>query len=249
MRIKVCDGAPGCGTFFRDGGDGVALILGTLDQPPPARSATVADALAWYKETKGDAVTSVHATPEAARDALRTRLHDPNARTTLALRDSFSGWERSGATARGGKPLFVEVGDVRVHQIFFDDHILPDDAHIVDARAAEDPARALPIGAVLHRHLWRAEPLKSIQDPNYFIDAVDAADRDWRAACDRRRTLAVALANADVKVFDSVQLDKINAPFEKPPAYVPHRQTFYVQNASPVATFDVHDEIDDATAG
>ena len=126
MRIKVCDGAPGCGTFFRDGGDGVALILGTLDQPPPARSATVADALAWYKETKGDAVTSVYATPEAARDALRSLLHDPKKRTTLALRDSFSGWERSGATARGGKPLFVEVGDVRVHQIFFDDHILED---------------------------------------------------------------------------------------------------------------------------
>lgn len=58
----------------------------------------------------------------------------------------------------------------------------------------------------------------------------------------------MALANADVKIFDSVQLDKINAPFEKPPAYVPHRQTFYVQNASPVATFDVHDEIDDAAA-
>ena len=49
--------------------------------------------------------------------------------------------------------------------MFFDDHILPNDAHIVDVRRADAPAAApMPIGAVYGIHLLRAEPLSSIVD-------------------------------------------------------------------------------------
>jgi hypothetical protein len=114
---------------------------------------------------------------------------------TLALRDFYPGWEQATCTAPGGKALLIEEDAPDVLQIFFDDHILPSDAKIVCAHPTEEDLPMLPIAAVYGSHLIRAEPLRSIGEPNYFYDAVMEAENLWRQRGARRQLLAQALSN------------------------------------------------------
>jgi hypothetical protein len=64
---------------------------------------------------------------------------------TLALRDDYAFWARHRFTAAAGKPLRVHLRDPARQDLFFDDNVHDDDAHIIDAR---DPrGRALPWAA------------------------------------------------------------------------------------------------------
>ena len=125
---------------------------------------------------------------------------------TLALRDHYAGWDATGSSASGGKPLFVEDppqaqgnGELRhVLQIFFDDHIGPRNAKIVDARRAMSGSGypsppPLPIAAVFGLNLVQAQPLRAIEEPNYFLDEIAACEREYAAKLSRRQRLRCAL--------------------------------------------------------
>ncbi len=216
-QVRAPDGTP-------------SLVLGTIEQPPREQSA--ADALEPFYSASGLAVEIVRG-PEAAMARLRERLHTPGAGCTLALRDYFPGWEASGCKAAGGKPLFTEVENNSIFQVFFDDHINAHDAHIVDARRANMPSGPpLPISATFGTHLVRAEPLLSISTPGYFIERVAQAEAGWRAACRRRSALVTALSD------HGRLLARAGAASADKPKYVPHAALASVRNATDVTAAD-----------
>ena len=211
MRIHIV------GTWVRTGenADELLLALGTHEQPP------------------NDATTAAQRAAQSSTPARR-----PGAGAAVGLRDYYPAWEAKDCTAAGGKPLFLERDNPEVLQIIFDDHILPNDAHIVDARRAEQPmAPPLPIAATFNTHLIRAEPFKSILDRGYFPDAVTRAEERWRQSAARRAKLCQALGNYEKLV---AQLGERDAPGEHT-AYVPHAQSTTVLLASDAHTFE-HDE-------
>jgi len=238
-------GAPGgCGTWVRRGtaetggadGSHLLLVLGSIEQPPieTARSG-IDDIRAFYAGLEGSPAVEIIEGATAAAQRLRAELHVPGCGKSIALRDYYPGWEASGCRAEGGKPLLIEPADQNdVLQIFFDDHINAHDAHIVDVRRVTNPsAPAIPIGAVLGSHLVRAEPLLSIGEPTYFIDAIADAEAAWRKACRRRAVLAEALRDRGNVLARIERLKTSTAPAGEL-AYVPHAQTAYVQNATNV---------------
>lgn len=210
MRLDLAPGGSHCGTWVR-GSDGLHLVFGDLRQPPPAQS-TAAELKAFYANPAsfdrsvsqmgfgGCCEVDIVCGEEAVRDRLRQMLHRRADGRTMALRDYYPAWDACGRRAKGGKPLFLESKDTSVLQVFFDDHVLPKDAHIVDIRHADCLSRhALPIGAVFGVHVVRAEPISAITEPSYFIKSVQAAEERWRAACRRRGLLADALRSASCR--------------------------------------------------
>ena len=125
--------------------------------------------------------------------------------------------------------------------MFFDDHILPNDAHIVDVRRADAPSTApVPIGAVYGINLLRAVPLSSIVDRGYFLGAVAAAEDAWRLSGSRRRAIArVLAAGASATVAGEGAGAGAEAGSEANRlAYVPHAQTQAVTMTSDCAVAD-----------
>jgi len=214
MRLNLSPGSGGLGTWIR-GDTGMKLVFGDLRQPPQDRtcSKTLAEFYAesptspanlkgglhscadLYAGLADNAIVDVDIVEGAApiRDRLRELLHRRDHGRSLALRDYYPAWEESGRTAAGGKPLFVEFGDTSVLQIFWDDHILPNDAHIVDIKHAEHPDWSTPISQVWGVHAVRAQPLASVTDPLYFVKSFKNSEERWRAACRRRRLLGDSL--------------------------------------------------------
>ena len=178
---------------------------------------------------------------EAASSHLASVLNVDGGGRTLGLRDYYPGWNATGCTAAGGKPLLLERENPRLLQIFFDDHVLPWDAHIVDVRhrgAASAPP--VPIAAVLDVHLFRAEPLRSIAERSYFLDAISRAEINWRAAWRRRRALAEVIADFGTLTSKLATTGVVAAGAA--PRYVPHTLTEAVTRASDVNAFDDEDE-------
>ena len=127
--------------------------------------------------------------------------------------------------------------------MFFDDHILPNDAHIVDVRRADAPSTApVPIGAVYGINLLRAVPLSSIVDRGYFLGAVAAAEDSWRLSGSRRRAIArVLAAGASTTAVGEGAGGGAQAASESESsrlAYVPHAQTQAVTMTSDCAVAD-----------
>jgi len=248
MRLDLTPGGGGLGTWVRCG-DKLSLVLGTMEQPP-LEEANPESLAAYYAAHLPDG-QKVHISKgvEESWDKLRSLLHESGRGRTMGLRDYYDGWEAVGRSPEGGKPLLIETLNSRLLQIFFDDHILANDAHIVDVRAADMPGRpTLPIGAVMHTHLVRAEPLKSIVEPDYFIEAIEAAERNRRAMLHRRRMLAeciadyarvVAVTKSDVRM--KRRAAKLT-PGPIPTLYVPHAK--FVDRASNANSFD-DDEYED----
>lgn len=153
---------PRFGTFLRAEGT-TALVMGTFEQP----EVTDADPLAFYASQQENVeivqgLSQIH-------DFLGRRWRQSQA--TLALRDYYPYWFHNGQAATAGKLLVLDPTDSAkgVHAIFFDDNILPHDAHIVDARNAHNDS-ALPFERTRELHLMRVEPLDVIQDEKYLID-------------------------------------------------------------------------------
>lgn len=153
---------PRFGTFLRAEGT-TALVMGTFEQP----EVTDADPLAFYASQQENVeivqgLSQIH-------DFLGRRWRQSQA--TLALRDYYPYWFHNGQAATAGKLLVLDPTDSAngVHAIFFDDNILPHDAHIVDARNAHNDL-ALPFERTRELHLMRVEPLDVIQDEKYLID-------------------------------------------------------------------------------
>eukprot|EP00927_Polykrikos_kofoidii_P033031 TRINITY_DN27986_c0_g1_i1.p1 TRINITY_DN27986_c0_g1~~TRINITY_DN27986_c0_g1_i1.p1 ORF type:complete len:605 (-),score=129.64 TRINITY_DN27986_c0_g1_i1:163-1743(-) len=216
MRLDLSAGSSRCGTWVRDG-DRLSLVMGTIEQPP-IEQASGESLSAFYaaKDTEGTKHEIV-GDGEKARDRLRDLLHTPGQGRAVALRDYYPGWAAKKMTASGGKPMFLETDDLSVLQIFFDDHILPGNAKIVDVRRADQRVQlGVPMAAVFGLHLIRAEPLRSITEPNYFLDAVIAAEDKWRLRCANRRELAEAIVHvgAVVASFD-IPASLTYMPFKK----------------------------------
>lgn len=113
---------------------------------------------------------------EQCAAALNERLFGASKRCSLALQDFFPFWRKQGESDDSGKPVFVEpLSETSPHVLFFDDNIERDRAHIVDARDASTWA-ALPFSQTQNVHLIKAEPISAIEDVNYFVAAVAAAE-------------------------------------------------------------------------
>jgi hypothetical protein len=232
MRMDIGAGSAACGTWVRAPDGGLSLVMGTIEQPPREKS-TAADLPGFYEELGGAAVEIIGGTAAVA-DRLRSELHKPGEGRTLALRDYYPGWEAAGCKASGGKPLLLE-SDPRILQLFFDDHILAGDAHIVDARRAAMPdGPPLSIGATFGVHLLRAEPLLSISSSKYFIEAIAKAEAAWQVALRRHKVLIAALTE------HGMTISKENAP-RSSTKYVPHAALASVRNATDVAAADDDD--------
>lgn len=164
---------PRFGTFLRTETT-TALIMGTFKQP---KAADDVDLLAFYA-SQTDSVQIVQGLPNI-HDLLARRWRDSQA--TLALRDFYSHWFRNKEIATAGKLLTLDPTDdaEKAHAMFFDDNILPHDAHIVDARFADNNS-ALTFEETRELHLMRVEPLDVIQIDTYFIDRFETSLQRWR---------------------------------------------------------------------
>ncbi|RLN49044.1 hypothetical protein BBJ29_006213 [Phytophthora kernoviae] len=147
--------SPRFGTFMRTEGT-TALIMGTFEQP---KAADDADPLAFYASSR--------------------RWRELQA--TLALRDFYPYWFQNSEIATAGKLLTLDPADEgeHVHAMFFDDNILPHDAHIVDARFV-DSDTAVPFEDTQELHLLRVEPLDVIQSEAYLVSRFEASLELWR---------------------------------------------------------------------
>lgn len=176
MRVDL-NIADSHGTWVRNQG-ALLLALGTFEQPKPGEPV--------WEFFDGQPNAKLVTKPAAL---LSKRLATP---CTLALRDYYPGWAAAGRSARGGKPLLLESRQTHTLQVFFDDHILPGDAHIVDVRLAHSGS-AVPIQRLYASHLVRAEPLLSMAQRDYFVDKLTWCEQQWRASLERRHKLAKVL--------------------------------------------------------
>lgn len=231
MRLPSVDG---CGTFHRTGTgvgeENLVLIMGTIDQP---EHATIEGRRSYEARIEaGDPIRLVRGGAAIAQ-YLGEQTRRPQ---TLALRDFYRGWEMATCTAPGGKPLLIEEAAQDVLQIFFDDHILPSDAKIVCAHPTTEDTPMLPIAAIYGSHLIRAEPLRSIGEPDYFYDAVMDAESRWRQRGALRQTLARALSDLAHlrRALGVVSASGTTKELD----YTPYQQSDTVLLASSDATFE-----------
>ena len=103
---------------------------------------------------------------------------------TLGLQDHYAWWAKCGEADDAGKIMFVDQSDDpldgdgydgHTHQIFFDDNVERTHAHIVDIRDAAS-GETVRFEKARGLYLVRAEPVRSILDRDYFIDAVRACE-------------------------------------------------------------------------
>lgn len=126
----------------------------------------------------------------ACAAALSARLFGAEPSFSLALQDYFPYWRKSGEADDAGKPVFIEpLTEGSAHIIFFDDNVMRDRAHIIDVRDAAN-GEPLPFARTQGVHLVKAEPILAIEDPNYFVKAVAAAEEVLVAAWTAGETTA-----------------------------------------------------------
>lgn len=148
----------------------VALALGTLDNPPGRDKPPYPCPYAFFEARAARMLTSA--------DQLWDHLWAQRAHT-LALRDDYAFWARHRFTAAAGKPLRVHLRDPARQDLFFDDNVHDDDAHIIDAR---DPrGRALPWGSVRDQHVLRVDPYRAILEEDYFTRQLPPVASQGRA--------------------------------------------------------------------
>eukprot|EP00929_Paragymnodinium_shiwhaense_P016115 TRINITY_DN124306_c0_g1_i1.p1 TRINITY_DN124306_c0_g1~~TRINITY_DN124306_c0_g1_i1.p1 ORF type:complete len:628 (+),score=119.38 TRINITY_DN124306_c0_g1_i1:66-1949(+) len=240
MRMDLSSGGHGSGTFIRNPETGeVSLVWGSLEQPSPEQ-VTGGKAEEFYAE-RGVKVNIISGSVNA-RESLKSLLHERGSGRCIALRDYYPAWEAAGRKASAGKPLFLESRDTSVLQIFFDDHILPNDACIIDVRHADDlhaSQRAPPpVGSVFGTHLIRAEPLRSILDTDYFLGAIAAAEKRWHQAWDRRRSLVEGCMD-----LSTLQLLQEKGKVVRTPVYLPHSKSAIVTLHTDENALDVYDAV------
>lgn len=142
----------------------------------------------WYRDSAGphlamasgtgskEFVQQAHGFKECS-EALQLRLFGEGFVHSLALRDYFQHWRASKEADDSGKLLLVShhEGPNTPLEVFFDDNIERERAHIVDARDAKT-GEALPFASTKGVHLLKAEPFDAIRDPQYFIKALERAE-------------------------------------------------------------------------
>mmetsp|Transcript_140649 Transcript_140649/g.262407 ORF Transcript_140649/g.262407 Transcript_140649/m.262407 type:complete len:541 (+) Transcript_140649:214-1836(+) len=153
------------GTFHRDDSQD-SLVLGTLDQPGEGKHRDAKDkSLRFYDAIPG--VSRIITGRTAVREFFWDLLAKPG---TYGFRDFFPYWKHMHNTSAGGKMFFFTPSrSTNRHELFFDDNIRYNDAHIVQPINVLQPNRKLWATALLRRHLCRVDPLQAIYDPMYFV--------------------------------------------------------------------------------
>ncbi|KAJ0402338.1 hypothetical protein ATCC90586_006534 [Pythium insidiosum] len=146
------------GTFYRSDGDTV-LVMGTFRQPPCVSTP-------FDEFYRGEPNVSLIRGIPAIATHLSTAWRSQQA--TLAIRDFYPYWFSKQEAASAGKLLVIDESHQDLHAVFFDDNILVDDPHIVDARCARTNEE-IPWTKTKELHLLRVEPLDVIADDEYFI--------------------------------------------------------------------------------
>ncbi|KAF1317999.1 hypothetical protein FI667_g14343, partial [Globisporangium splendens] len=148
------------GTFFRTNSC-AALVLGTFEQPIGN------DASLSFYDAQADQlqiVSSLSAIHEFLTHTWQST------QSTLAIRDFYPFWFSNCEDARTGKLMTMDPEDPSVHVLFFDDNILPQEPHIVDARNVRN-GDVLDFDEITKgTHLMRVEPLDAIQNEDFFIE-------------------------------------------------------------------------------
>jgi hypothetical protein len=89
----------------------------------------------------------------------------------FVIRDDYPWWNSNMESDHSGKLLLLQPN---IKQIFIDDNIERDRAHIVDVRNL-DTFEPIPFTETKDRILIKAEPYLAIIDENYFVDIVKRA--------------------------------------------------------------------------
>eukprot|EP01041_Mallomonas_annulata_P007881 gene7881-16131_t len=92
----------------------------------------------------------------------------------MAVSDDYCWWDTHDESEDSGKLLMIDCNDEdnNIIQMFFDDNIERDRAHIVDVRDIQT-FKHLSFVEVQDRYLRRVEPYLAITDKNYFINEVE----------------------------------------------------------------------------
>lgn len=149
------------GTFFRSD-DVTALVMGTFVQPGDDSEQTMA-----FYEQLAPAKLEIHTGLPAIHELLTRTWRAQQA--TLALRDFYPFWFRKCEAASAGKLLPLDPREP-LHTLFFDDNILHDDAHIVDARDVRDGTPLAFVDGTKGVHLMHVEPLDVILNDQFFVE-------------------------------------------------------------------------------
>lgn len=177
-----------CGTFFRNptADDHMALVMGSIEQPDSIEKGVE------FWDDKEKVVTH-----EGVHQVFKHYTRLSSQKRTIALRDFYPGWAAVGSTSRGGKPVFLGRMDPGEHCIFFDDHIGPDDPHIVDPIDAHLWPRRFSSAQLFGVHLVRAQPLLSIRDRDYFVKCLEQCEAARMAKLERWRKLKCMVADLE----------------------------------------------------
>lgn len=106
-------------------------------------------------------------------------------RRFILLRDDYRWWDSQDEADHAGKLLLLHSSSLSsshdeqpVHQLFFDDNIERDRAHIVDVRDMHT-FTPVPFAQSQHSVLIKAEPYDAIMNSQYFVDKVSSAIQRW----------------------------------------------------------------------
>jgi hypothetical protein len=181
-------------SYFRngDGPTGLHCAFGTLEQAPldlnglsfqdywtkqpkekKRRSDTAGNIADVDDESNGESIMPV-STFQGVRTTLIERLRDYN---VLAMRDYYPYWNRRAEADDAGKVLLVDTADRDWAQIFFDDNVERDYAHIVDCRDLRSEGAPITFENSSGKYLARSEPYSAITELNYFVNLVDSCVR------------------------------------------------------------------------
>eukprot|EP01034_Spumella_vulgaris_P023436 gene23436-29654_t len=135
--------------------------------------------LAYVDKNKAVQIASGHSAVDRVISDTWFGLNDPTsppALHTAAIRDDFAHWhDVHDESDHAGKLFLVNKTpstDQKLIEVFFDDNIERDRAHIVDVRDRES-FEAVTFEDATSRHLLhRVEPYLAITDRNYYVDIV-----------------------------------------------------------------------------
>jgi len=113
-------------------------------------------------------------------------------RTSIGIRDHWNYWSANGESDDSGKPLLIndvndngssssskssDQNDDEDRNVFIDDHVEKDHAHIIDVRNISNGS-CVAFQDAIGKYMLRAHPYDAILNENYFIDLVRSIVED-----------------------------------------------------------------------
>lgn len=157
---------PRCsGSFLRTGSESKDVHLSYVSKE--GLVCVKSDAKQIFKYMFDDWLTLTKTEHNSDRDRKDSAIY------AIAIRDDYNHWHRNRESDNSGKILLVDQNtkqhDDRVIQLFLDDNIERDRAHIVDVRNVESFA-SIPFETSNNLFIKRMEPWDAVMDRNYFVN-------------------------------------------------------------------------------